>query len=110
MVWVRVAQAAAGGSFTTARPIDWPLPRSTVSVCGKALLELSQYVVALPSTAFPAGNPLAELPAVTGRDAARLPLVGGAVVGGGVVGGTVGVDVGSPYGGVLGPLPYTGVG
>ena len=41
-VWVRVAQAAAGGSLSTTRETDCALPRSTVSDCGNALLALSQ--------------------------------------------------------------------
>lgn len=53
-VSVRVAHAAAGGSFSTRRPTVWAEPRSTVSDCGKALFVLSQYELASPSTALAA--------------------------------------------------------
>ena len=41
-VWVRVPQAASGGSFSVTRPMVTLEPRSTCSHCGKALLALSQ--------------------------------------------------------------------
>ena len=41
-VWLRAAQAAAGGSLSTSRPTVWAEPRSTCAHCGKALLALSQ--------------------------------------------------------------------
>jgi hypothetical protein len=41
-VCVRVAHAAAGGSFNTTRPTLTVDPRSTVSDCGNALFALSQ--------------------------------------------------------------------
>ncbi len=41
-VWVRVAQAVAGGSLSTIRPTLTADPRSTVIDCGKALLADSQ--------------------------------------------------------------------
>src|SRR5690349_19190884 len=41
-VCVRVAQAAAGGNLSTTRRTLTVEPRSTVSVCGKALFVLSQ--------------------------------------------------------------------
>lgn len=42
IVWVRVAQAAAGGSLSTSRLSALAAPRSTVTDCGNALLRLSQ--------------------------------------------------------------------
>ena len=41
-VWVRVAQAAGGGSFSTTRLTVVAAPRSTCTHCGNALLALSQ--------------------------------------------------------------------
>jgi hypothetical protein len=41
-VWVRVAQAAAGGSLRIAWLTGVAVPRSTCSHCGNALLLLSQ--------------------------------------------------------------------
>ena len=41
-VWVRVAHAVGGGSFSTTRPTLVAAPRSTCHHCGNALLALSQ--------------------------------------------------------------------
>ena len=75
-VWVLACQAAAGGSVSTSRPTVCAEPRSTVIDCGNALFALSQYELALPSTALP-GPYTSDCPvAVTGRPAARFGLDG----------------------------------
>jgi hypothetical protein len=72
-VWVRVAQAVDGGSFSVTLPTLYVAPRSTCSHCGKAPFALSQYVFASPSVAVAAACvALTALLAVAGRPAAML--------------------------------------
>src|SRR5690349_21691681 len=78
-VCVRVCHADAGGRRSTSRASDRNAPRSTVHDCGNALLALSQYVLALPSTALPETYTSVWLVSVVGRPAARLPTGGGGV-------------------------------
>ena len=41
-VWVRVAHAVDGGSFSVTLPTEYAAPRSTCSHCGNAPFALSQ--------------------------------------------------------------------
>src|ERR1700754_3162053 len=72
-VCVRVAHAAAGGSFKVTLPTANVEPRSACTHCGNALLALSQYVLASPSVTVDAACvPLTWVDAVAGRPAATL--------------------------------------